>query len=456
MFQIIIVLILLLVMIGFNALYVAAEFATVGSRRSRVQETAENGSGSAKGLLSILEDAERLDNYVAACQIGITLSSLVAGVWGQRELTQLQIFEDVFGSAAPTAATIIVLLFITALQVILGELLPKTIALRYPEVLAMATLTPMRISQWLLRPIVVICNGSAFWLMKKMGLHIDHSHSHVHSPQELAGLYRESAEGGLIDSAEREMLAGALSVSNRVVKQIMTPRRRLVTIKKDTPIDEALRELSASPYSRFPVTDGGEDVVGLVTLRDLFLANEGKSAATVGDVTEEALVVGEVFDVPPLLNKLSSEGIHAAIVVNEFGTISGLVTREDAIEEIFGEFNDEFDVEPDPITITGQQVSVRGDVLLKILNERFGLALPAEEVDTVGGYIWHHLGRLPVVGDEVPIVTPAYKAALESDEDEELPAPHPPLRVDSIDGTLVDRVSFQRQGSDRGDQGREA
>ena len=456
MFQIIIVLILLLVMIGFNALYVAAEFATVGSRRSRVQETAENGSGSAKGLLSILEDAERLDNYVAACQIGITLSSLVAGVWGQRELTQLQIFEDVFGSAAPTAATIIVLLFITALQVILGELLPKTIALRYPEVLAMATLTPMRISQWLLRPIVVICNGSAFWLMKKMGLHIDHSHSHVHSPQELAGLYRESAEGGLIDSAEREMLAGALSVSNRVVKQIMTPRRRLVTIKKDTPIDEALRELSASPYSRFPVTDGGEDVVGLVTLRDLFLANEGKSAATVGDVTEEALVVGEVFDVPPLLNKLSSEGIHAAIVVNEFGTISGLVTREDAIEEIFGEFNDEFDVEPDPITITGQQVSVRGDVLLKILNERFGLALPAEEVDTVGGYVWHHLGRLPVVGDEVPIVTPAYKAALESDEDEELPAPHPPLRVDSIDGTLVDRVSFQRQGSDRGDQGREA
>jgi len=444
-FEVLFTVILLLVMVGFNALYVAAEFATVGSRRSRVQETAEGGSGSAKGLLSILQDAERLDNYVAACQIGITLSSLVAGVWGQRQLTQW------FDGLGPTGATIVVLLIITALQVILGELLPKTVALRYPEALAMATLTPMRISQWLLRPIVVICNGSAFWMMKKMGLHIDHSHSHVHSPQELAGLYRDSAEGGLIDSAEREMLAGALSVSNRVVREIMTPRRRLITVEKDTPIAEALRELSASPYSRFPVTDGGEDVVGLVTLRDLFLANEENSATTIGDVTEEALVVGEVFDVPPLLNKLSTEGIHAAIVVNEFGTISGMVTREDAIEEIFGEFNDEFDVEPDPITITGERVSVRGDVLLKIVNERFGFALPAGEVDTVGGYVWHHLGRLPVVGEEVPIITPEYKAALESDDDVDLPAPHSPLRVDSIDGTLVDRVSFDMTKPEAGE-----
>ncbi len=436
----IITLLLILVMVGFNALYVAAEFATVGSRRSRVQESAESGSGPANGLLAILQDAEKLDNYVAACQIGITLSSLVAGVYGQSQLTPL--FEEWFGSAAPVVSVIVVLLLITSLQVVLGELLPKTIALRYPEALAMATLTPMRISQWLLRPLVVIFNGSAFWLMKRMGLHIDHSHSHVHSPQELAGLYRESAEGGLIDTAEREMLAGALSVSNRVVREIMTPRRRLVMIDKDTEIDDALRELSSSPYSRFPVTDGGEDVVGIVTLRNLFIADEEGAARTVGEVADEALVVGEVFDVPPLLSRFSNEGIHAAIVVNEFGTISGMVTREDAIEEIFGEFNDEFDVEPDPITITGSKVSIRGDVLLTIVNERFGLALPADEIDTVGGYVWHHLGRLPVIGDEVPIVTRERKAALDNDEDVELAPTHPPLRVDSVDGTLVDRVSF--------------
>ena len=436
---------IILVMVGFNALYVAAEFATVGSRRSRVQESAESGSSQANGLLMILQDHSKLDNYVAACQVGITLSSLVAGAFGQAQLTP--IFEDILGGfGGRTLAIVVVLLLVTSLQVVLGELLPKTIALRYPERLATATLPPMRISQFLLRPLVAVFNGSAFWLMAKLNLQVEKGHTQVHSPQELAGLYRESAEGGLIDGAEREMLAGALSVSNRVVREIMTPRRRLVMIEKDTAIDEALQTLSASPYSRFPVTDGGEDVVGLVTLREIFTANENGTAQTVGDVASEAMVVGEVFDVPPLLNTFSTEGVHAAIVVNEFGTISGLVTREDAIEEIFGEFNDEFDVEPDPITINGSSASVRGDVLLKILNERFKFALPDEEIDTVGGYVWHHLGRLPVVGDEIPIVTAAHKAALDSDDEVELPPPHPPLRVDSVDGTLVDRVSFAVEG----------
>ena len=435
----VVVLLLILVMVGFNALYVAAEFATVGSRRSRVQESAEGGSGPAEGLLAILQDPKRLDNYVAACQIGITLSSLVAGAYGQAQLIPL--FEDTFGSAGHTIAILVVLLFITGLQVVLGELLPKTVALRYPEALAIATLTPMRISQWLLRPLVAIFNGSAFAVMRRLGLNVEHSHSHVHSPAELAGLYRESAAGGLIDPAEREMLAGALSVSNRLVREIMTPRRRLVTIEASTPIADALAELSASAYSRFPVTEDGEEIVGLVTLRDLFLANEHATAVTVAHVAEEPMIVSEVFDVTSLLTTFSQEGIHAAIVVNEFGSISGMVTREDAIEEILGEFNDEFDIEPDPITITGSTVSVRGDVLLTVLNERFELALPVDEVDTVSGYVWRHLGRPPEEGDTVPLVTRRSTAASDSTDDE-IPQTHRPLRVDSVDGTLVDRVSF--------------
>ncbi len=445
----IITVLLIFVMVGFNALYVAAEFATVGSRRSRVQESAESGSGSAQGLLDILSDPKRLDNYVAACQVGITLSSLVAGAYGQRQLQP--IFEDLLGGAGPAASVIVVLLLITTLQVVLGELLPKTVALRYPERLAMGTMAPMRLSQWLLRPLVVVFNGSAFWIMKRLGLHVDHSHSHIHSPEELAGLYRESADGGLIDSAEREMLAGALAVSGRLVREIMTPRRRMVTIEGSTPIDQALVELSASPYSRFPVTDGAEDVVGLVALRDLFLAVEreaveqetgaGGDVATVADVAEEIMVVSEVFEVSPLLNTFSS-GVHVAVVVNEFGSISGLVTMEDAIEEILGEVNDEFDVEPDPITIVGPVVSVRGDVLLAQLNERFGFALPEDDVDTVSGYVWHYLGRLPAVGDEVPIVTKPNRVALEAEADAPLEPSHPPMRVDSVDGTLVDRVTF--------------
>ncbi|NNE11396.1 MAG: HlyC/CorC family transporter [Ilumatobacter sp.] len=448
----VVVLLLILVMVAFNALYVAAEFATVGSRRSRVQESAESGSGPAKGLLTILHDPKRLDNYVAACQIGITLSSLVAGAYGQAQL--IPVFEEWFGGASPAVAIVVVLLFITTLQVVLGELLPKTVALRYPETLAIATLTPMRISQWLLRPLVAIFNGSAFTIMKKLGLHVDHSHSHVHSPAELAGLYKESAAGGLIDAAEREMLAGALSVSNRLVREIMTPRRRLMTVEASTSIRDALAELSASPYSRFPVTEGGEEIVGLVTLRDLFLANEGAAGGTVADVGEEPIVVSEMFEVPALTNMFSQRGVHAAIVVNEFGSISGMVTREDAVEEILGEVNDEFDVEPDPITVDGDRVSVRGDVLLSVLNERFDLALPAEEVDTVGGYVWHDLGRVPTVGDTVPL---PLRSTMQFDvlgdtPDPDLEAPHVPLRVDSVDGTLVDRVSFTLPTGGAGDE----
>ena len=442
--NIVIVLLLILVMVGFNALYVGAEFATVGSRRSRVQETAATGNRPATRLLEILRDPKRLDNYVAACQIGITLSSIVAGAYGQAQLVPL--LEERFGSASRTIAVVVVLLFITALQVVLGELLPKTIALRYPETMAVATLTPMRISQWLLQPLVAVFNGSAFAIMRRLGLHIDHSHSHVHSPTELAGLYRDSAAGGLIDSDEREMLTGALSVTNRVVREIMTPRRRLVTIEASTSIADALAGFSAGPYSRFPITEDGEEIVGLVTLRNLFLANEEGRTATVAEVAEEPMVVSEVFEVPALMNMFAHRGIHAAIVVNEFGSVSGLVTREDAIEEVFGEFYDEFDEELDPIIRAGSTVSVRGDVLLTVLNERFDLALPVDRADTVGGYVWQRLGRLPAVGDTVPLVTRAElterSRATDSGE------PHPVLRVDSVDGTLVERVSFTLSGDD--------
>jgi putative hemolysin len=227
------------VMVAFNALYVAAEFATVGSRRSRVQETAEGGSRPARRLLDILQDPHRLDSYVATCQIGITLSSLVAGAYGQSQLTPL--LEPVFGSVGGRGlAIVVVLIFITTLQVVLGELLPKTAALRYPEKLAMVTLPPMRVSQWLFRPLVTIFNGSAFRLMRAMRLSVDHSHAHVHSPEELARLYQDSAAGGLIDAAERDMLAGILNVDARLVREIMTPRTRLVTVSASTPVRDVV------------------------------------------------------------------------------------------------------------------------------------------------------------------------------------------------------------------------
>lgn len=413
------------VMVSFNALYVAAEFATVGSRRSRVQEDADAGSGSAAGLLAILRDPTRLDNYVAACQIGITLSSLVAGAYGQAQLTPL--LEPALGGVGGRGvAVLIVLVAITGVQVVLGELLPKTVALRYPEKLAMATLVPMRISQWLFRPLVAVFNGSAFRIMGWWNLRVDHSHAHVHSPEELAGLYRASAEGGLIDASEREMLAGILNVEARLVREIMTPRPRLVSVRGSDSVEAALAHVVDTPHSRFPVTGPGGDVTGIVSLRDLYAQVRDDPSDLVEHVARPIVAVAEVLTVPNLWRLLRTEARHCALVVNEYGDTAGLVTLEDAIEEIFGEVRDEFDVEDEPITTTEDgRVSVRGDVLLSQLHERFGIATDVTGIDTVGGLIWHHLGRPPRVGD---VVAP--------------PPAEVELRVDAVDGRSVGRASF--------------
>jgi putative hemolysin len=419
------------VMVAFNALYVAAEFATVGSRRSRVQEDAAAGSSSAKRLLVILTDPKRLDAYVAACQIGITLSSLVAGAYGQAQLTPL--LEPALGSVGGRgAAVLIVLVAITAIQVVLGELLPKTVALRYPERLAMATLPPMRVSQWVFRPAVALFNGSAFKLMNLWNLQVDHTHAHVHSPEELAGLYRASAAGGLIDASERDMLAGILNVDDRLVREIMTPRPRLVTVPGAISVADALAWLAGGPHTRFPVSGTDGDIVGLVHLRDLFVHAQRDPDHPVSDVTRPVVAVAELVTVPNLWRTLREAEQHCALVVNEYGDVAGLVTLEDAIEEIFGEVHDEFDLEDDPITAADGRVSVRGDVLLSTLRDRFGIRSDAVDVDTVGGLIWHQLGRLPVPGD-VAAITPD----------------GPELRVDEMDGRAVVRASFTDQGGAR-------
>ncbi len=418
-------------MLALNALYVAAEFATVGSRKSRIQSLGQDGNRSAAKLFEIVRDPVSIDNYVATCQVGITLSSLVAGAFGQARLTPL--FEDLFGSAARVVAVIVTLLIITSLQVVLGELLPKTAALRYPERLAIATLRPMQLSQVLFRPLVKMFNGSAFAIMRGVGLRSDHSHAHVHSPEELAALIDASAAGGLIDAAERDMVAGVLNVEQRSVREIMTPRRRLVGVNADTSIGAALDEVVESPHSRFPVWGNtSDDVSGVVNLRGLYLGAENDPSAAVASIARPVLEVGETLSVPALWNRLNESEQHCALVIDEYGGVAGLVTLEDALEEIFGEVRDEFDVDPDPIVEADGRVSVSGEVLLDDLNHRYHLSLPTGIVDTIGGLIWHELSRMPSLGEEIPL-----------GDDDLL------VRIDVVDGNAIERISFALKGSKR-------
>lgn len=413
-----------MVMLALNALYVAAEFATVGARKSRIQALAQDGNGSAAKLFTIVRDPVALDNYVATCQVGITLSSLVAGAFGQARLTPL--FVSAFGSGARAVAVLVTLLIITSLQVILGELLPKTAALRYPERLAIATLRPMQVSQILFRPLVKVFNGSAFAIMRAFGLNTEHSHAHVHSPEELAALFDESAAGGLIDAAERDMVAGVLNVEQRLVREIMTPRRRLVGVQASDQVGAALNRLVETPHTRFPVWgESNDDVTGIVHLRGLYLGSEVDPSASVATITRPVLEVAETLSVPELWARLNDGEQHCALVINEYGGVAGLVTLEDAIEEIFGEVRDEFDIDPDPIVSSGGRVSVSGEVLLEELNQRFRLLLPTDDVDTIGGLIWHQLSRPPTPGEQVNL------------GDNQLT-----VTVDQVDGNAIERVSF--------------
>ncbi len=411
-------------MLALNALYVAAEFATVGSRKSRVQAAAEGGNGAASRLFNIIKDPVALDNYVATCQVGITISSLVAGAFAQARITPL--LEDAFGSGARIVAVLITLLIITSLQVILGELLPKTAALRYPEKLAIGTLRPMLVSQALFKPLVWIFNGSAFAIMRAVGLNTEHSHAHVHSPEELAALFDESAKGGLIDATERDMVAGVLNVEQRLVREIMTPRRRLVGVNATEQVAEALDHVVETPHTRFPVWgESHDDVKGLVNLRGLYLGSKDNPTGSVASITRPMLEVVETLSVPELWSQLNESDQHCALVINEYGAVAGWVTLEDAIEEIFGEVRDEFDVGPDPIVVADGRASVSGEVLLEDLNQRFRLRLPTDDVDTIGGLVWHKLGRLPVAGEHVSLA------------DDSLV-----VQIDVVDGNAVDRVSF--------------
>ncbi len=416
--------VIIVFMLALNALYVAAEFATVGARKSRIQTEAEGGSKSAQRLFKIVDDHVALDNYVATCQVGITLSSLVAGIIGQRRLTPL--FEPIFGSGGQIVSILVVLLIVTSLQVIFGELLPKTGALRYAERIAIATLPPMAISQTLLRPLVAIFNGSAFGLMRVFKLSADHSHGHVHSADELRKLFHESAAGGLIDSTERDMVEGVLNVEQRLVREIMTPRRRLVGVSATETVSGALRRVVETPHSRFPVwADDSDDVLGVVHLRGLYLRAQSQPDELVETAVRKVLEVTETLTVPSLWERLDETDQHCAFVINEYGDIAGMVTLEDAVEEVFGEVRDEFDVDPDPIMFDQGRVSISGEVLVEDINRHFAMNLPTDEVDTIGGLIWHELSRLPGVGEEV-----------------ELTGGTAMFRVDEVDGNAIDRISF--------------
>lgn len=400
---------LTLLMIAVNALYVAAEFATVSARRPRIMQQAAAGNRLARMLVPILKDTRQLDTYVAACQLGITASSLVLGYYGQSAIASalaplLAGLGGLQEAAATSISVTVVLVLLTALQVLLGELLPKSIAIRYPERLALLTVVPMRWSTVLFRPFIVLFNGTGELILRLLRVPPAAHHGHVHSPEEIELLIGESAKGGMLDPDERLLLRNALRIGELTAAEVMVPRTRLVAAPLTISVRELLHLATTTGYSRIPLYEGSVDAIkGMAHVKDvyrLFVAGEEKIDAAVRQVP----FVPEMIPAVDVWNRLRRSHSYVAIVFDEFGGTAGMITLEDLIEEIFGELQDEVDQEPDMIT-PGADGSTRlhGEMLVEDVNELLGIKLPTDIANTIGGLVFNELGHRPEVGEEVTL-----------------------------------------------------
>lgn len=333
--------VVLTILIAANALYVAAEFGAVGVRRSRVRRLSDDGNWLATRLLPHVQDPAALDRYVGASQVGITLSSLMAGAYAQATLTlRLAPFlASAFELATLTSlsvAALVVLLALTAVQLVLGELVPKALALQFPTQTALATVLPMEWSLFLFKPVIAVLNGAALLMLRAVGAG-DHSHRHLHSPEEIDLLIAESRDGGLLEPEEQQRLRRALHFGSRRVRDLMVPRERMTMVDAAATWDDVLRLVMASPFSRLPVyRDTADHVIGMLRVKDLV-----ERQATFGPIRVDRLIRPVVHLVDDMaadraLGVLRERRAHAAIVSDAEGQTAGLITIQDLLGELLG------------------------------------------------------------------------------------------------------------------------
>lgn len=398
---------IILFLILANALYALAEYGAVSARRGRVSRLAQEGSRPARALLPILEEPRRLDRYVATCQIGMTLSSLVLGAYAQSALgdslaPRLAGADRLGPVAARSAATAIVLVCLTTLQVVFGELVPKSLALQYPAQCALLTYHPVRWSQRLFAGFLGLLHGSNLLVLRLLRVR-ESTHRHIHSPEEIDLLVTESAGHGVLNAAEQGRLHRALQLSVRTVAQLMVPRPRIVALDADAPVEESLAQAAASPYTRMPVYRGTRDtIIGVAHVRDL-LARwvESGRPASLEEVMRPVPALPETARAEDLLSLLRERRSQIAIALDEYGGVAGLVTFEDLMAGMLGDTGDEFRPgDPAPERLPDGRVRLPGTLRLHEVEPWIG---PVEEgeAQTVGGRVIEVLGRFPQAGERV-------------------------------------------------------
>ena len=400
----------ILALVGLNAFFVAAEFALVGARATRLQTLAEAGDRRARLALKALE---HLDDCISGTQLGITLASLALGWIGEATLSGL--FVSIFAGlpspfaalATHTVAGVVAFAGITFLHIVLGELAPKSLALLHPE----------RVSRWVAPPLLLFTHvfWPAIWLLNKSAAGFLHlfavrppAHAErVHAPEELLLLLSESRKHGLVEESNAEMIAGVFDLAHISVRQAMTPRTDMAAVAHNWPLDRVIEVIRRSGYSRLPVYEEDLDhIIGILLAKDLLEFFDAQTPFSVDAIMREPFFIPETMRVDLLMQALQERNAHLAIVVDEYGGTLGLITLEDLIEEIVGDIFDEFDQNQMAAvvqTTAEGRLSVPGDMPITELNERYQLSFPEDDYVTVAGLVLAALEHVPTVGEHVQV-----------------------------------------------------
>jgi CBS domain containing-hemolysin-like protein len=419
-----------------NAFFVASEFALVSVRKTRIDQLAAEGNSAAAIVQRAVRD---LDRYIAATQVGITLASLLLGGIGEQALEPILTFlfiwtpDELWGITRGALVASFAYFIMTALHVIIGELMPKSIALQRPESTALSISRPMAFFAVIFSPLIWLLNGIGNFLLRRLGFHAAEGHSQVHSPEELDMLFTESHKGGEINLTEFEILHRVVRFSDTSVRAIMVPRLEMQALSVEISRGELTGFLQGRPHTRIPVyRDARDQIIGVVNSKDLEHLNYEELSQEVErlktdisdhnrtlQATDLSLAMDEkVLDLMPLvldvafvpetirIDKLLTEfkkrRQQMAIVIDEYGSAAGLVTLADLLEQVFGDLPDEAD-EPEILKRPDGNVQLSGLVGIDEVNELFGFGFPSRHADTMAGLVLNALGRTASVGDEVEI-----------------------------------------------------
>ena len=391
-----------------NAFFVAAEFAMVRVRHTRMAELAEGGDWRARAVAAA---QQHLDAFLSATQFGITLASLGLGWIGEPAFAHLlaPVFEEL-GVSSPrvihNTSVAVAFALITFLHIVLGELAPKSYAIRFAEPTALWVAVPMRVFQIVFAPALWLLDRCSEATLRLIGVKPETSGDLAHSEEELRILLAESHRLGALSGAKRKLLENVIDYTDRTARHVMIPRSDIAYLSLARSLEENLAVITQTAATRYPLASTDIDhVVGMVHVKDLFNRRDAlRSSEDLAAVKREILFVPETRPLDALLRDFQQRRIHIAIVVDEYGGTSGLVTLEDVLEEIVGEIQDEFDREPPSVEETPQGLVFDGLTLIDDAGERLGVTLPEPaDVSTLAGLVTAQIGRMPRPGDKVTI-----------------------------------------------------